>query len=101
MAISPVNRHDLCRVLFSQRVMGLCLFLLTCPVSACAGQVYYVDGLSGSDRANGRTKETAWKTTAGVNSTELQPGDTVSFAKGRIYSILRGGELSASLGAGS
>ena len=47
--------------------------------------VYYVDGLYGSDAADGLTRQTAFATTARVNALALSGGDEVRFRCGAAY----------------
>lgn len=47
--------------------------------------VYYVDGLYGSDAADGLTRQTAFATTARVNALALSGGDEVRFRCGATY----------------
>ena len=46
-----------------------------------SGQTFYVSP-SGSDSNSGLSADTPWQTIAKVNSTNLQPGDTVLFQRG-------------------
>ena len=54
------------------------------PASA-AGTTYYVSA-DGSDAHDGTSPEQAWATLDKVNATALQPGDSVSFRRGDIFS---------------
>ena len=47
--------------------------------------VYYVDGLYGSDAADGLTRQTAFATTARVNALTLSGGDEVRFRLSLIH----------------
>jgi hypothetical protein len=46
---------------------------------------YYVSNSSGNDAQNGTTSSSAWKTLAKVNSMAFQPGDTILFKRGDIW----------------
>ncbi len=46
---------------------------------------YYVDSVSGSDSASGRTDQEAWRTLDRVNTAAIQPGDSVLFKKGGLW----------------
>src|SRR5687768_8965035 len=46
---------------------------------------YYVDSRSGSDANNGASASSAFSSLAKVNSLNLQPGDTVLFARGATF----------------
>ena len=54
------------------------------PASA-AGTTYYVSA-GGSDANDGKSPESAWETLDKVNATALQPGDSVSFRRGDVFS---------------
>ena len=47
--------------------------------------IYYVDSLYGSDEADGLSRQTAFRTTARVNTLSLCGGDEVRFRAGRTY----------------
>ncbi|MBU5351711.1 right-handed parallel beta-helix repeat-containing protein [Paenibacillus barcinonensis] len=47
--------------------------------------VYYVDSVNGSDDNNGKTPQLAWQTLDKVNTTEFQPGDTLMFKAGGVW----------------
>lgn len=47
--------------------------------------VYYVDSVNGSDDNNGKTPQLAWQTLDKVNTTEFQPGDTLMFKAGSVW----------------
>jgi hypothetical protein len=49
------------------------------------GGAYYFDAAGGDDANDGRTPETAWRTVAKFNATEFQPGDTVLFSAGGVW----------------
>ena len=53
-------------------------------LSGVTGTVYYVSQ-SGSDRKDGKSPETAWKSVSKVNSADLQPGDAVCFERGGAW----------------
>ena len=52
---------------------------------AGAGTTYYVDSTAGDDALAGTSAETAWKTFANVNATELQPGDRLLLKAGSSW----------------
>jgi parallel beta-helix repeat protein len=54
--------------------------------SAPVPQTYYVDSVNGSDANNGTSVSTAWQTVAKVNATALNPGDSVLFEDGDVFS---------------
>lgn len=46
---------------------------------------YYIDAEGGSDMANGKTPQTAWKTLRKLESVFLQQGDQILFKRGNIF----------------
>ncbi|UKS26885.1 DNRLRE domain-containing protein [Paenibacillus sp. HWE-109] len=57
------------------------------PTTALANNsTYYVDSVSGSDSNNGLSSSAPWKTLAKVNATTYQPGDTILFKSGSVWS---------------
>ncbi|MBQ9872949.1 MAG: carbohydrate binding domain-containing protein [Thermoguttaceae bacterium] len=68
------------------RLFGsLALFVAVCSAPALATN-YYVDSRAGSDSADGKTPETAWKTLDRVSrAEELEPGDSVLFKAGEVW----------------
>ncbi|TVU58479.1 hypothetical protein FQP90_21275 [Paenarthrobacter nitroguajacolicus] len=65
--------------------------------AAEAGVSYYVDAVAGSDSADGRSAQTAWRTLSKMNSVVLQPGDDVLLRRGSVWA----GEQLALKGAGA
>lgn len=53
------------------------------PVLA-AGTTYFVSD-AGDDNNNGTSPETAWKSLAKVNAAVLEPGDSISFRRGDVW----------------
>lgn len=47
---------------------------------------YYVDKITGSDANDGRSELTAWETLDKIESTSLQPGDSVLLRSGSVWS---------------
>lgn len=47
---------------------------------------YYVDSLNGADSGDGRSPETAFQSVGRVNALRLEPGDSVLFRAGGMYS---------------
>jgi hypothetical protein len=43
---------------------------------------YYVNSISGKDSNPGTSSDTPWKSISKVESTQLQPGDVINFARG-------------------
>ena len=67
----------------SPRVLLACLSMCAIavvPAAAFAANTYYVSP-SGNDANDGRSQNTPWQTVAKVNTTALQPGDTVLFQR--------------------
>lgn len=56
------------------------------PVSA-AGTTYFVSD-AGDDNNDGKSAESPWKSLAKINETVLQPGDSVSFRRGDVWTGL-------------
>ena len=54
------------------------------PVPASAPR-YYVSSKSGDDAADGRTPETAWRTSARLETERIAPGSFVLFERGGLY----------------
>ena len=46
---------------------------------------YFINSVSGSDQADGKTIATAWKTIAPVKPGLLKPGDTLRFSRGAVF----------------
>jgi hypothetical protein len=46
---------------------------------------YYIDGISGNDTNNGKTKETAWKSAEKINAIRFLPGDIILFKRDVVY----------------
>lgn len=68
-------------------VLVFCIMIplfITTAVAETSSNAYYVSN-SGSDENDGRSPATAWKTLENVNSTTFQPGDTILFEKGGIW----------------
>jgi len=76
------------RLQFLWGLFGSILFLvlLGYSVRAEAPSTYYIDGCKGTDKDNGMSKETAWKTISRVNDGDLSTGDDVRFKRGCEYS---------------
>jgi hypothetical protein len=47
--------------------------------------VYYIDSIGGNDTNDGLSQQTAWKSHFKVESADLQPGDSVLFARGSAW----------------
>ncbi|MFP7754066.1 hypothetical protein ACLG6S_05310 [Thermodesulfobacteriota bacterium B35] len=60
------------------------LFQQLLPSPVFAGQSYYVSN-SGSDKNNGLTPATAWKTIKYINSQSFQPGSKILFKRGDTW----------------
>ena len=54
-------------------------------LTTLAGAVYYVDSATGNDTNNGTSPGSPWKTLAKVNGTTFQPGETILFKAGGIW----------------
>jgi hypothetical protein len=54
---------------------------ILCANSVQAQTTYYIDSQKGDDNNDGLSKNTAWKSHTMVESANLQPGDTVYFAR--------------------
>jgi hypothetical protein len=64
------------------RVMVVACALLVAPAGATT---YYVDSVGGVDANGGTTTNTAWKTLTKVNGTTFQPGDSILFKAGGVW----------------
>ncbi|MGG1555413.1 DUF7594 domain-containing protein [Paenibacillus ferrarius] len=63
------------------------LVLPMAPSKALANNTtYYIDSVSGNDSNNGTSSSTPWKTLAKVNATTFQPGDSILFKSGSVWS---------------
>ncbi|MDB4889973.1 MAG: hypothetical protein JWL61_1828 [Gemmatimonadetes bacterium] len=62
----------------------LCGATLLTPTRASA-ENYYVNSRAGKDASDGRTKQTAWKSFANLETHHFAPGDSILFAKGTRY----------------
>lgn len=77
---------------FSQNYIKKTLILIaliaTCFLSTnfvWAQNTYYIDSQNGDDDNNGLSEGTAWKSHGKVETANLQPGDTVYFARGAAW----------------
>jgi hypothetical protein len=88
IAETAMIRPDVAR---SASAAALALALFQGPALAQQGRVFHVDYEKGSDAADGRTAQTAWKHAPGdprsatAASLVLQPGDVVRFRPGSRY----------------
>ncbi|MGY3319369.1 hypothetical protein [Arthrobacter sp. TE12232] len=80
MKIKPTAAATLVILLFLAGLLGDA----SAPASA-AGVTYYVSA-DGSDTSNGTSPASAWQTLDKVNVAALQPGDSVSFRRGDVFS---------------
>ncbi|MGG1552034.1 right-handed parallel beta-helix repeat-containing protein [Paenibacillus ferrarius] len=63
-----------------------CFMPLSGPsVVYAAGTVYYLDAVSGNDANAGTSTGAAWQTLAKVNSVTFQPGDSILFKAGGVW----------------
>ena len=67
----------------NKKVLFLLIFILT-NVSRVFATDYYISN-AGNDAAPGTSPAHAWRTTARVNATQLQPGDRVLLAGGQSF----------------
>lgn len=63
------------------RPFFFCLLAAALPAAGLAANTYYVSP-SGNDSNNGLSQDQPWQSVARVNSTPLQPGDSVLFQRG-------------------
>lgn len=56
------------------------------PSATNGGAVYYLDAVSGSDSATGRSAGTAWRTLGRITSATLVAGDVVALRRGQTFS---------------
>ncbi|MGZ4662215.1 MAG: hypothetical protein ACXVYB_13145 [Arthrobacter sp.] len=80
MKIKPTAAATLVILLFLAGLLGDA----SAPASA-AGVTYYVSA-DGSDTSNGTSPASAWQSLDKVNTAALQPGDSVSFRRGDVFS---------------
>ncbi|MFV0342411.1 MAG: hypothetical protein ACK5JH_05890 [Anaerocolumna sp.] len=67
-------------------IFTLCMIFTAISVSVkAAGNIYYVDSISGNDANNGTSSSAPWKTLTKVNSAVFQPGDQILFKKGASW----------------
>src|SRR3989344_9163663 len=68
--------------------LGFLLFFigLFFHVSPSYATNYYFDSISGSDSNAGTTSSSSWKSLSRINLTAYQPGDTVNFKSGSVWS---------------
>lgn len=76
--------------MFMKKIMSIILciaILFTVPITAFAaeGVTYYIDSTNGDDSASGNSPSSAWKTTANIETLDLQAGDKVLFKRDGIY----------------
>lgn len=67
---------------FLLALAALLLGLIMPQAALAAGNIYYVDAVSGADTNSGRTENQAWKTLARVNAQTFQPGDKIFLKAG-------------------
>lgn len=67
-----------------RRAFCFLCFLLLLPAAVQAA-TYYVDATRGSDRNNGQTIQTPWRTIAKVNGSTFKPGDSILFKSGSTW----------------
>ena len=69
------------------RCAGLLVFVfaLCFTVSPAFSTTYYVSSSAGNDAQNGTASSSPWKTITKVNSKAFQPGDTVLFKRGDVW----------------
>tara|TARA_B100000787_G_C15997176_1_gene208429 strand:+ start:344 stop:577 length:234 start_codon:yes stop_codon:yes gene_type:complete len=60
----------------------LLVFLISNSITA---KSYYVNAESGSDKNDGKSKDSAWKNLWKVNQKIYKPGDKILFAAGTSY----------------
>ena len=53
--------------------------------SSPSAPVYYINGVSGNDSADGRSPATAWKTLTRLHGVILKPGEAVRLARGSVF----------------
>ncbi|MCJ8331648.1 MAG: hypothetical protein HRT89_09655 [Lentisphaeria bacterium] len=67
------------------RIKSFLIISILLPVT-CGAKDYYIDSVGGSDRKNGRSKSSAWKSHKKVESASLKAGDVVHFKRGSSFS---------------
>jgi hypothetical protein len=64
--------------------IGLFAFVISALTTAQSTQ-YYVDAVGGSDSNAGTSSSAPWKTLSKVNNTTFQPGATINFKRGSVW----------------
>lgn len=73
-------------MLLAAIVMAVVIVPMAPPSTAyAAGTVYYVDDTDGDDSNTGTSEGQAWQSLTKVNSTVFQPGDTIRFKSGGVW----------------
>jgi len=67
-------------------IVPVLLMIFSCNPSNHQTRIYYLDSSNGHDKANGLSPETAWKSIDKIASVDLNPGDSVLFACGSVWS---------------
>ncbi|MCK4815512.1 hypothetical protein KA005_07065, partial [bacterium] len=73
---------------YLEKTLILILFITTFIFNTnlvWAQNTYYIDSQNGDDDNNGLSEITAWKSHGKVETANLQPGDTVFFARGSAW----------------
>ena len=88
------------------KMSRMAVTVLTClsplaTASAAQAATYYVNALSGDDRADGMSEARPWKTLARIRDVPFQPGDRILLAAGSVWkeplTISRSGKAGAAI----
>ncbi|MFK7694329.1 Ig-like domain-containing protein [Paenibacillus sp. HJGM_3] len=81
-----MGKYKFFTMLLIAAIVAACIMPMAGPsVVHAAGNVYYVDSSGGDDSNAGTDPGSAWKTLDKVNATTFQPGDTILFKAGGVW----------------
>lgn len=84
MPLLSTRMYRLSRALLVLMLLALILPTAT-PTSFAAGTTYYVDSVAGNDGNAGTAPNVPWKTLTPVHARTFQPGDTLYFKRGSVF----------------
>ncbi|GAB1453823.1 hypothetical protein MASR2M47_38790 [Draconibacterium sp.] len=67
------------------RLSIILLSIFCCTILNANASEYFANSISGKDSNSGTSSETPWQSLSMVESTKLQPGDIVNFARGSAW----------------
>ena len=80
---NPLPSYFLAKLLV---IFAVVLSTYSCTATDHVHSTYYVDATRGSDKSDGRTIGSPWKSVAKVNATDFPPGSRILFRRGESWS---------------